>query len=302
MRPFLAAAGAALALAGCQSSKPAVSSQTSSVPPSNLSIDGDAAEWQGRLRALPGTSGASMAVSNDAQNLYVALYVTDATLQRQILGDGFVLWLDKQGGQQKRVGLRFPLGGRPGRGGMDGPRGGSRGEAQERPERPERPQPGQGNAPPSRERPGLPPDAFESAEWAWNGQTTGVGEPMATLTGVHASVQRSGGALVYEVQIPLVAQAEGGPAVGVQRGTVGVGFQALAGAQRPSGGRPDGPQGGGRGGMGGPPSGGGMQGGGPPGGMQGIGGGPGGERGGPPSGERTAPKAWEQWVRLTLAP
>ena len=48
-------------------------------------------------------------ISNDNQNLYVALQITDKTVQRKILLTGLTFWLDTTGKGKEQLGLTFPV-------------------------------------------------------------------------------------------------------------------------------------------------------------------------------------------------
>jgi len=46
----------------------------------------------------------------DNNNLYLTLAVKDQTLQRKIVNFGFTVWIDREGGDERKQGFRFPVG------------------------------------------------------------------------------------------------------------------------------------------------------------------------------------------------
>ena len=48
-------------------------------------------------------------VTNDSENLYVHLKVSERTSIQKILNFGFTVWIDKDGKNKKKIGVKFPL-------------------------------------------------------------------------------------------------------------------------------------------------------------------------------------------------
>jgi hypothetical protein len=80
----------------------------------DIAIDGDSGDWIGPLRALDEVHPITAAVVNDAQFLYLVLTTGDPVTRRQIVRQGLIVWFDPDGGDTKRLGIRFPLGLIPG--------------------------------------------------------------------------------------------------------------------------------------------------------------------------------------------
>jgi hypothetical protein len=90
--------------AGCGSSK-----MTSHWRTHDVIIDGVNNEWQGLLTPLDDNQ-ASIAFVNDDEYLYVGLITTNHGVQRQLMGRGVTFWFDRDGGSEKKFGVRYPLG------------------------------------------------------------------------------------------------------------------------------------------------------------------------------------------------
>ena len=101
----LAALMSLLALGACQSAAPLVASASAPV-----AVDGDAAEWAGGIRPVPGEPGLSLGVRNDAASLAVVIVAGSERQARRLATGGLVLWLDPAGGTVRRAGVRFPVG------------------------------------------------------------------------------------------------------------------------------------------------------------------------------------------------
>ena len=86
------AATGMLLLTGCGST-----SFTSTYHEKPFTIDGDPADWVG-LPLYVDKSGLNVAVSHDADYLYVLVSATDRSLQSQIRRGGFTVWFDPAGG------------------------------------------------------------------------------------------------------------------------------------------------------------------------------------------------------------
>ena len=92
-------------LAGCRSAAPLV---VSTAAPA--AVDGDAGEWAGGLRPVPGEPGLSLGVRHSADALTVVVVAGSETQARRVASGGMTLWLDPAGGTARRTGLRFPVG------------------------------------------------------------------------------------------------------------------------------------------------------------------------------------------------
>ncbi len=72
-------------------------------------IDGQLTDWPDGLTPLQ-PAPLAVALTNDADHLYLGLSVNDPRLSRRIMMGGFTVWLDPKGGRKQRVGIRFPIG------------------------------------------------------------------------------------------------------------------------------------------------------------------------------------------------
>ncbi len=91
--------------AGCTGSR----LLTSRMPVAAVVIDADVSEWEGVLHPVE-EEAFSLGVVNDADNLYVAFVSHDQQIARQVLVRGMTFWLDPDGGKEKSIGVRFPVG------------------------------------------------------------------------------------------------------------------------------------------------------------------------------------------------
>lgn len=206
-------------------------------------IDGKNTEWNGYLTALEDDKQTSVGLLNDDTYLYVGVVTSNPTLQRQIMRGGITLWFDREGGQDKKFGIHYPLG-----------------LGRITPQSPDR---GTGDAQ------GQEPRAVNSEDFSGDVEITGpvAGEvhrmTMAQTGGIEARFHTDDGVMVYELKVPLM---DNGPhlfAIGTKPGApIGMGLETMTARsfERPAeesqgygGGRRGGFGGrGGRGGPGGP--------------------------------------------------
>jgi hypothetical protein len=222
--------------AGCGDEDPEISSGWTN---GDISVDGANTEWQDRTVFVEDVDIVA-GVVNDYDFLYVVLMTSERSRQMQLMR-GVTMWFDASGEKKKTFGIRFPLV-------MDdvSPMALRGDEAQNRP-------------------------SFEDLEAEMTElEVVGAAGPVARLSangnsGVEARLGRSGGAVVYEIKVPLKADGVYEFAVGSRAGeSIQVGletpeFERPAGAGEMGGGRGmgGGGVGGGRGGYGGgrPPGG-----------------------------------------------
>jgi len=57
-----------------------------------------------------GKSGFYCLISNDIDNVYIDIKVEDRKIQNRILTEGLTIWLNMDGREEKKMGIRFPLG------------------------------------------------------------------------------------------------------------------------------------------------------------------------------------------------
>jgi len=102
-----------LMLAGCSSH--VLESRWNEGP---TTIDGIGAAWHDTLASLDDKK-TFVGLLNDQDYLYVRLVTTNRDLESQIIRQGLTFWFDRDGGEKKNFGIRFPLG-IYGSGGMGG--------------------------------------------------------------------------------------------------------------------------------------------------------------------------------------
>ena len=204
---------AAVALATGCSSTPVLQSAPAASPPA---IDGSEADWAGVLQPVEGHSRLSLGTHHDAGALYAVAVLQDAGQVRGALAGGLTLWLDPEGGKDRVLGVRFPIGlgagERPG-----GPRGEDR-------------------------QPGAVDERFAAAtrdlEVLHDGADAGARAPASEPGSIQAAATLTDGVLVVEYRIPWDA-ADGllmdGDAVGL--GLTTPEMTRPEGADRPRGGR-----------------------------------------------------------------
>ena len=72
-------------------------------------IDGDATDWAKKLHFFEKENFA-VGIQNDNDYLYICFVSNDANLARRITRVGATLWIDSDGGTDKKSGIKFPLG------------------------------------------------------------------------------------------------------------------------------------------------------------------------------------------------
>ena len=94
-----------MAMVGCKSAM----SLTSGTADRDIEIDGSEAEWVNILQPIADENFA-VGILNDDEYLYISLVSADMRVRSKIMALGMTLWLDESGGQDKSLGIRFPLG------------------------------------------------------------------------------------------------------------------------------------------------------------------------------------------------
>ena len=237
-------------------------------------IDGNNSEWAGPLRPVQENHPVVTAAMNDGQFLYVVLSTSDATVRRQILRQGLIVWFDPSGGDKKHFGVKFPVGLLPeeaaGRG-----RGGFRRGGERPPDDPASGDPAQPDHP-------EPTNRLE----VYGPQKDDAHSFVTEMApGIAVKIGQVEGYLVYELKVPLARTADMPYAIESKPGAL-IGF----GLETPKIERPARAGGRGMGGFGGRG-----------GGLGGRGGGMGGRRGG---GDRNRPepaKPLKTWAAIQLA-
>ncbi len=230
----------------------------------DIKIDGNDADWGNTLTYVDDLKSL-VGVQNDGSFLYLCLVTSDRDLESKMLRMGLTVWFDRTASDDKKFGIKFPLGFRD----ID--------RSQFRNERPagmagERPNPGQID-----ER--ILNNQTEAEIVGANNESNRV--PLTELKGIELKLGMKDGRLVYEMRVPLqhksgynyAISADTGSAisVGLETGSFTADRQGQGGEFRRRGGEE-----GGDGGFGGQPGGEGDSFGGEGGGMRGGYGGRGG--------------------------
>jgi uncharacterized membrane protein YgcG len=201
-----------------------------------IEIDGKIGDWQNAMVQIE-DKPFIVGILNDSNYLYISFVTDDQSLQRQITFRGLTVWFDHEGGEDKRFGIKYPLGVQA----MGAAQYG-RGSEEER------------NPDDSlRERPPL--DTNE-AEIVGPTEKDHHRVRIVELKQIAMKMDVSNGRLTYEMRVPLVDNGPDPYAIGTRIGTaIGIGFETAARAERQQSGeseRSDMPGGGmGRGGGGG---------------------------------------------------
>ncbi len=202
-------------------------------------IDAKSDDWLDTLYYFE-SEMVSLGFFNDKSHLYVCMLAEHPILQAQVVGLGFTIWFDPDGGKEKAFGIKFPIGMRGDKEQMDFS-GMGEGELDRKKIR----------------------EAFEKS--LADLEILGPGGakqriPVEEAKGIEIKVRNQTGLFVYELKLPLKSDEEHPYAVGANAGAaIGVGLEIpevdmdeMRNAMRDKmGGQGGMPPGGGRGGMGG---------------------------------------------------
>lgn len=229
----------ALGLAACDGM---VKYETDSQPVERqITVDGKSDDWVGALSAISDAK-AEEGFLNDQGVLYICLVTEDESLRHEIERGGLTVWFDPKGGDEKVLGIKYPLG---------TPRREHTSTEKEEGSKPS-------GEPAEEEKPSL--------EILRNGGGTPQKLAISDAKGLEIASSSGGELFVYELKIPLQPAAGYPIALGAAPGTkIGVGFEVAKNeGGHGSGSHPGGMggYGGGMGGHGGMGGGGGMYGGG----------------------------------------
>lgn len=168
-------------------------------------IDAKSDDWLDTLYYFE-SEMVSLGFFNDENFLYVCMLAEHPILQMQVVGQGFTLWFDPEGGKEKAFGIKFPIGMRSMSGKMDSVR------AQE--------------GGPDREK---IRQAFE--ESLADLEILGPGGskqriPIEEAKGLEIKARNETGLFVYELRVPFKLDEEHPYAIGTEAGMeIGVGLE-----------------------------------------------------------------------------
>lgn len=74
-----------------------------------VTVDGINSEWENSTIYIEDEK-ILVGVMNDQDFLYISLITGSPALRRQMMGQGFIIWFDPEGGKKKVFGIQYPLG------------------------------------------------------------------------------------------------------------------------------------------------------------------------------------------------
>ncbi len=168
-------------------------------------VDGNNAEWQDSLTYLLEDKQSSIGFLNDGRYLYVCLISVNRDLQRQAARPGLTVWFDREGGDDKKFGVHYPVAlGRMGEEGQEG-------EDQA-----------------SEFRNENPPEGANELEIVGPGENDRRRMTMGEAGGIEVRSRRTSNVLVYEMKVPLSDEGAHPFAIGTKPGSlIGVGIEAI---------------------------------------------------------------------------
>ena len=185
-------------LVGCGNSKLELNSNWRD---REITVDGKNADWLGAMLFFE-EDNVSVGLLNDENFFYICMIVEDQFMRTQVMRQGFTLWFDPDGGQEKTFGIKYPLG-------MQANGRGMRRDEQSM-ERSRQ----------ARRRP-----MFE-LEILGPGKDEVKKMPIAEAKGIDIIVEFSSGMLVYELKVPLIQSEQHPYAIGAEAGSsVGIGLE-----------------------------------------------------------------------------
>src|SRR5260221_6895777 len=166
-------------------------------------IDGKNTEWSDSLVTFKDQKF-SIGLFNDENFLYVGLLTTDRDLQRQITRRGLTIWFDRNGGEEEKFGIHYPVGfNRP-----FPPRdGGTEGEEPEA----------------QREN---PPEVSNDVELYGPGDGDKHKMTILETGGIEVKLENPGGVLVYELKVPWTETGTHPYSISAKAGSIiGIGLE-----------------------------------------------------------------------------
>ena len=170
-----------------------------------VTIDGRTDEWKNAMFQIEDKPWI-IGVMNDSAYIYVSFVTTDRAIQRQVMFRGLTLWFDREGGEERRFGVKFPVG-------VEGMRQREYARDVE----------GEGLQGDTLES--IPSDTSE-AEIFGPTESDHHRVRLAELRQIAVKMDLTEGRLTYELRVPLMDNGPDPYAIGTRIGTeVGVGFE-----------------------------------------------------------------------------
>jgi len=154
----------------------------------------------------------SVGLRNDESFFYMCMIAEDPIIRTQVMRQGFTVWFDAEGGDDKTFGIKFPVGmqamGAPGKMNPRGTREREQSEAD--PERMER----------------ALGRLLAELEILGPGKDKQMRLKVEEAKGIDIVLDSSGGMLVYEIKVPLLPNEQHPYAVGAEAGDlIGIGLE-----------------------------------------------------------------------------
>jgi len=177
-----------------------------------LILDGDNSDW-GNNNFYDESSDIVLHFQNDADYLYIGFATDDIVKQSQIMRMGFIIWFDKEGGDEKRIGIKFPLG-------FMG--------KMEMEKQPTMEKPGENSF--GKEDIIDMVDSTSTFEIVEDGRTSGKIRRISDMKGISLNAKKYKGVYIYELKIACL-KGENDISLGLKHGdnshVVGIGFETV---------------------------------------------------------------------------
>ncbi len=176
-----------------------------------ISLDGDNNDWDNNS-FYDEENDILLHFENDSEFLYLGFATDDIVKQAQILNMGFIVWFDKNGGNEKEIGIKFPVG-------MAGNFGVFKDQKEKAPKENIR----------YNEEITLV-DSLTNIEIVRNENTKGNIRNLSEINGVWLSAKKHKGIFVYELKIAMFSNANDisiGLKPGKSKHSIGIGFETV---------------------------------------------------------------------------
>jgi len=74
-----------------------------------ITLSGTETDWTNKTAYIQ-DEGILFGVQNDKDNIYLFMSTNDQAKIRQLMGRGLIVWLDREGGDNKKFGIKYPIG------------------------------------------------------------------------------------------------------------------------------------------------------------------------------------------------
>ncbi len=171
----------------------------------DIKVDGRSDDWVGSLTYID-KQNISLGLMNDEDYLYVCMAAEDQSIISRIMRQGMILWFNPEGGKEKSIGIKYPLG----RQDMEpGDREMKISESE---------------ASPQKKRPAAM--AISNELEILQESKVPITTSIKNLKGMQISLKRSSGLIVYEIKIPLQENQNLPIAIGAAAGfEIGIGIE-----------------------------------------------------------------------------